>query len=55
MINGALTIGTPDGANVEMRYDDLFLVLADYASYVSCQEQVSAAWQDEEAWTKGPS
>jgi len=55
MINGALTIGTLDGANVEMRYDDLFLVLADYASYVSCQEQVSAAWQDEEAWTKGPS
>jgi glycogen phosphorylase len=118
MINGALTIGTLDGANVEMReevgpenfflfgltveqveaikakgyrpadyidgndelravleliaggtfshgdtevfrplvdnlrYDDPFLVCADYASYVNCQEQVSAAWQDRESWTK---
>jgi glycogen phosphorylase len=118
MINGALTIGTLDGANVEMReevgpenfflfgltedevvalkangyrpadyidsndelravldliaggtfshgdtevfkplvdnlrYDDPFLVLADYASYVNCQDQVSAAWQDRESWTK---
>src|SRR6201987_2691888 len=118
MINGALTIGTLDGANVEIRdevgaenfflfgltvaeveriqragyrpanyiegSDDLsaalgligdgrfsggdndmflplvgsltphdpFLVLADYASYVDCQEQVSAAWQDTEAWSR---
>jgi glycogen phosphorylase len=118
MINGALTIGTLDGANVEMReevgpenfflfgltedevvalkangyrpadyidsndelravldliaggtfshgdtevfkplvdnlrYDDPFLVLADYASYVNCQDQVSAAWQHRESWTK---
>jgi starch phosphorylase len=118
MINGALTIGTLDGANVEMReevgadnfflfglaeaevadikrqgyrpaeylerddelravlgliadgrfsrgdtevfrplvdnltHDDPFLVLADYAAYVSCQQQVSAAWQDTDAWTR---
>src|SRR3984893_6198835 len=118
MINGALTIGTLDGANVEMRdevgpenfflfgltehevetvkangyrpadyidgndelrgvldliaggtfshgdtevfrplvdnlrYDDPFLVCADYASYVECQERVSAAWQDRDSWTK---
>ena len=118
MINGALTIGTLDGANVEMReevgpenfflfglteheveelktkgyrpadyldgndelravldliasgafshgdpevfrplvdnlrYDDPFLVCADFASYVNCQDQVSAAWQDRESWTK---
>jgi starch phosphorylase len=118
MINGALTIGTLDGANVEMReeagpenfflfgltesevqelktkgyrpadfidangelraaldliadgtfshgdtevfrplvdnlrYDDPFLVCADYASYISCQDQVSVAWQDKDAWTK---
>jgi len=118
MINGALTIGTLDGANVEMReeagpenfflfgltvdeveavkargyrsgdyidcndelgavldliadgtfshgdtevfrplvdnlrYADPFLVCADFASYMACQEQVSAAWQDRDAWTK---
>jgi starch phosphorylase len=118
MINGALTIGTLDGANVEMRdevgaqnfflfgltvddvqriqregyrpmdyiylneelkavldliaggrlshgdtevfrplvdslrYDDPFLVLADYAPYIECQERVSAAWRDAEAWTR---
>jgi glycogen phosphorylase len=118
MINGALTIGTLDGANVEMReevgaenfflfgltvpeveelkargyrpadyidgneelravldligggtfshgdtevfrplvdnlrYDDPFLVCADFGSYVQCQDQVSAAWLDGESWTK---
>ena len=118
MLNGALTIGTLDGANVEMREEagaenfflfgltveeverikregyrpsdyvagnaelraalelisnghfsrgdpnvfrpvvdnlinaDPFLVLADYAAYIACQEQVSAAWQDEENWTR---
>lgn len=35
-----------------LRYDDPFLVLADYASYVQCQDEVSAAWQDSEAWTR---
>jgi starch phosphorylase len=118
MLNGALTIGTLDGANVEIReevgaenfflfgltaeeverikregyhptdyiasnpelhavlelinsgyfsrsdteifrpvidnltYSDPFLVLADYAAYVACQERVSAAWQDKENWTR---
>lgn len=35
-----------------LRYDDPFLVCADFASYVECQERVSAAWQDRDAWTK---
>jgi starch phosphorylase len=116
MLNGALTLGTLDGANIEMLdevgeenffrfgldacgvralypcYDpdrcigeneelkrivmqlrdgffsaedpglfqpvldslksDRFLVLADYASYVECQEIVSRAYQDREAWTR---
>lgn len=118
MINGALTIGTLDGANVEIReeagaenfflfgltvdevqrvqrqgyrpaahlesddelravlgliadgtfsygdtdvfrplvdsltYSDPFLVLADYRAYVECQERVSRAWRDTDAWTR---
>ncbi len=118
MLNGALTIGTLDGANVEMREEagaenfflfgltaneveqvkregyrpggqvaanaelravleliggghftrgdaevsrplvenltqsDPFLVLADYAAYIACQEQVSEAWADEDRWTR---
>src|SRR6201999_64492 len=35
-----------------LRYDDPFLVCADYASYVECQDRVSAAWLDGESWTK---
>jgi len=118
MLNGALTIGTLDGANVEIREEagadnfflfgltveqaqrvrrdgyrptrelernpelaealemiaigtfshgdrdifrpltdnlrnaDPFLVLADYADYVACQERVGSAWQDGEHWTR---
>jgi len=117
-LNGALTIGTDDGANVEIRelvgddnfflfgmsepevealwargykpaefyqadenlrramdliasgafsggdkrvfepvvsnllYDDRFMVLADYSSYIAAQAEVDAAYQDEEAWTR---
>ncbi len=118
MMNGALTIGTLDGANVEIReeagpenfflfgltedevetvkrngyrpssyvdendelktvlglissgqfshgdvevfrplvdnllHDDPFLVLADYAAYVNCQDEVAAAWQDRDTWSR---
>jgi starch phosphorylase len=118
MLNGALTIGTLDGANVEIReeagaenfflfgltaeqveqvkregyrpaayadgnaelrgaldliagghfsrgdremfrplvdnllWSDPFLVLADYADYVACQERVSAAWRDPKRWDR---
>ena len=31
---------------------DRFFVLADYASYIKCQEEVSEAYKDEEHWTK---
>ena len=117
-LNGALTIGTDDGANVEIRelvgddnfflfgmtepevealwargyhpaefyqrderlraaidliasgafsggdrstfepivsnllYDDRFMVLADYASYLEAQERVDAAYADQDAWTR---
>ncbi|SAK52627.1 glycogen phosphorylase family protein [Caballeronia hypogeia] len=118
MMNGALTIGTLDGANVEIReeagaenfflfgltaqqveetkregyhparyvrdndelrdalslisqghfsrgdremfrplldnltHSDPFLVLADFADYVACQERVSEAWRDARQWTR---
>ncbi len=35
-----------------LRYDDPFLVCADYASYVNRQERVSAAWRDKDTWTR---
>jgi starch phosphorylase len=35
-----------------LRHADPFLVLADYAAYIACQEQVSAAWKDGEGWTR---
>ena len=35
-----------------LRYDDPFLVLADYGAYIECQDRVSAAWQDTSAWTR---
>jgi glycogen phosphorylase len=31
---------------------DPFFVLADYAAYIECQDQVSAAYKDEERWTR---
>ncbi len=31
---------------------DPFLVLADYADYLQCQERVSAAWRDQAHWTR---
>jgi starch phosphorylase len=35
-----------------LRYDDPFLVLADYTAYVACQQRVGAAWQDIARWTR---
>jgi starch phosphorylase len=33
-------------------WSDPFLVLADYQSYVDCQDRVSALWRDQKAWTR---
>src|SRR5262249_11674563 len=30
---------------------DPFLVLADYAAYLACQERVTRAWRDVDLWT----
>ena len=34
-----------------LRYEDPFLVLADYQAYADCQERVSTLWRDPRAWT----
>jgi starch phosphorylase len=31
--------------------DDPYMLLADYQSYVQCQDRVSALWRDQAAWT----
>ncbi len=33
-------------------YHDPFMLLADYRSYIECQERVSAAYRDPEEWTR---
>jgi starch phosphorylase len=35
-----------------LRHSDPFLVLADYAGYVACQDRVDTVWQDQERWTR---
>jgi len=35
-----------------LRFDDPFLVVADYQYYVDCQEHVSRVWQDKATWTR---
>ncbi|MDX1883397.1 glycogen/starch/alpha-glucan phosphorylase [Mycolicibacterium sp. 120270] len=55
IVGGAFSNGDTDVFRAlvdDLRYDDPFLVLADYAAYVECQERVSAAWQDVDAWTR---
>jgi starch phosphorylase len=31
---------------------DEYMLLADYQSYIDCQDRVSAAYQDQDEWTK---
>ena len=33
-------------------WHDEYLVLADFASYLECQDRVSAAWRDQDNWTR---
>ena len=36
----------------DLRHHDPFLVCADFASYLACQEQVSRAWTDRDGWIR---
>ena len=33
-------------------YQDQYMLLADYASYIACQDRVSEAWNDQDTWTR---
>jgi starch phosphorylase len=35
-----------------LRFEDPFLVLADFRSYVETQERVSALWHDQSGWLR---
>ncbi|MEV8136657.1 glycogen/starch/alpha-glucan phosphorylase [Microbacterium aurantiacum] len=48
--NGDRTVFEPIVSN--LLYDDRFMVLADYASYIRAQDRVDAAYADQDAWTK---
>jgi starch phosphorylase len=34
------------------RHGDHYLLLADYADYIACQERVGAVWRDTEEWSR---
>jgi starch phosphorylase len=48
--NGDTEVFRPLVENLTQR--DPFLVLADYAAYVACQEQASWKWNNEDNWTR---
>jgi starch phosphorylase len=33
-------------------YDDQYVLLADYAAYIQCQQKVSEAYEDKDHWTR---
>jgi starch phosphorylase len=35
-----------------LRHSDPFLVLADFADYVACQERVSSVWKEQDHWSR---
>ena len=52
---GAFSPGEPDRfrSSVDgLLGGDPYLLLADYASYVACQDRVASTYRDETAWTR---
>jgi starch phosphorylase len=53
--SGALSAGDPNLFRPlvdNLLGHDPFFVLADYQSYIDCQDRVSALWRDQKAWTR---
>ena len=36
----------------ELQYKDQYMLLADYQSYIDCQDKVGEAWRDQDLWTR---
>jgi glycogen phosphorylase len=36
----------------ELLYQDQYMLLADYQSYIDCQDKVSETWRDQDLWTR---
>ena len=36
----------------DLLYHDEYLTMADYRSYIDCQEAVEAAWRDRDGWLR---
>ncbi|GAB96561.1 starch phosphorylase [Kineosphaera limosa] len=53
--SGAFTDGDPGRVSAfvdDLLYNDRFMALADYQSYIDVQERIDAAYADTEAWTR---
>ena len=53
--SGTFSPGNPDlfkPLTDQLLYQDPFLLLADYQSYIDCQERVGQAYQDQDQWTR---
>ncbi len=53
--SGAFSRGDPsvfEPVVSNLLYEDRFMVLADYASYIAAQDRVDAAYADQDAWTR---
>ncbi|XP_059485606.1 glycogen phosphorylase [Neocloeon triangulifer] len=53
--NGFFSAGNPDTFKDlvnALLYHDRFLLLADYESYIACQDKVSQTYNDQQQWTK---
>jgi starch phosphorylase len=52
---GYFSVDTPEryrGLVDALKHDDRFMLLADYASYVECQDRIDALYRDRDEWTR---
>src|SRR5437868_10452839 len=55
MRNGTFSPGEPDAFKPladSLTHHDEYMLMADYAAYIACQDEVSKAYRDTATWTK---